>query len=157
MKQIILYIIIGAAALMAPVERMDVGKLRPVELVEIYRENEKVIIATDTGDWGEGTDPEEALRDLKETTSGYIYLDTARFVLAGEESDKDIEMLRSRLKPSVRLCRIKKRINPQKAAAYLRVHRDLPELKKWKIGETMPFLEQNEEKLKILKKDEKSG
>ena len=49
MKRIVVYILSLAAAMMVPLEGTDVGKLHPVELVQIYKEGDLVVIVTDTG------------------------------------------------------------------------------------------------------------
>ena len=77
MKRIVLYILLMTAALLAPVERADVGKLRPIETVSVYRENDWVVLRTDTDDVGIGTTAIQALKNMKDSASGIIYLDTA--------------------------------------------------------------------------------
>ena len=155
MKRALLYMILIAAVLNAPVTGTDVGKLRPVQVIELYRDHGEYVIETDTGDRGVGSSGMDALRDLKETTPANIYLDTANHLLIGEDTDGEVEKLRPRLKPNVKVCRVRDRVDPKMAGEYLRVHQELPRLKVWKQHENLPILEQFGERLKLLKKDEK--
>ena len=155
MKKTILYVLIMMSVLAAPVHGTDVGKLRPVQAISISVKNGDCVIRTDTGDRGIGKTGMEALANLKATTPAVIYLDTADYLLLGENADPVLEELRGRLKKNIRLCRVKEEINPKKAAEYLRVHKKLPRLKDWKTNENLPFLEHFGERLILLKKDGK--
>ena len=155
MKKILLYILIAACALAAPVHGTDIGKLRPVQAISIRKESAQYIIETDTGDRGKGKTGMDALADLKATTPAVIYLDTADYLMLGENADPALEELRGKLKRNIRLCRITEKINPKQAAEYLRVHQNLPRLKVWKMTDNLPILEHFEERLILLKKDVK--
>ena len=157
MKKVFLYILVLAAVLMAPVRGNDVGKLRPVQVISLCRENGMCVIETDTEDRGIGINGIAALQNLKETTPAIIYLDTADFLLLGEGADPELESLRNKLKPGVKLCSTEEKIDLKQAAAYLRVHGNLPRLKVWKMNEKLPILQHFEERLKILKNYEKKG
>ena len=113
------------------------------------------MIETDTGDRGTGKTGMQALANLKATTPAVIYLDTADYLLLGEDADPALEELRGKLKRNIRLCRVTEKINPKQAAEYLKVHRKLPQLKVWKANENLPVLEHFEERLILLKKDVK--
>lgn len=98
----ILYIIILALTLLAPVNRLDVAKLLPVEAVAITVENNSVVLQTDSGDRGTGTDVASALEDLKGNATQIIYLDTARYLLIGEGAEVQAQQLMEHLKPTVK-------------------------------------------------------
>ena len=131
MKRIVVYILALAAAMMVPVERTDVGKLQPVELVQIYKESEQVIIVTDTGDSGQGNGVEAAFKDLKETTAGIIFLDTADYLLVSESAIAEVPALREYLKSDVRVCKAEKGIDLVQAAEFLTVHPPSVKLKEY--------------------------
>jgi len=157
MKRILCYIAILAVVLALPVEKADVGKLRPVQAVAVYKKNDCVIIETDTEDMGIGRDAAAALQNLKETASGIIYLDTARYLLLKKDAENAVEDLRGALKRSVELCEISAKPDIQKAAKYLRVHGELPKLKDWKKGMELPVLSTFGESFIFLKKVENSA
>jgi hypothetical protein len=54
--------------LFAPVKRMDITKLEPVEAIAVEKEKGKVVLTTDTQSVGTGTNTEKALVALKEQT-----------------------------------------------------------------------------------------
>lgn len=157
MKRIVLYILLMTAALLAPVERADVGKLRPIETVSVYRENDWIILRTDTDDVGIGTTAIQALQNMKDTASGIIYLDTAEYLLIDKQTQDAAEELRDVLKGKVRLCMATKEIEPADATKYLSAHGGLPQMRNWKTGQELPALMQYGNRLIILKKVEKSS
>ena len=140
MKRIILYIGILAAMLAAPVEPADIGKLRPVQVVSIYKENDWIIMKTDTEDRGMGGTAKQALQNLKDTSSGIIYLDTAEYLLLTKDTQDAVEELRDELKDSVRLCMTAKQVDLVESAKYLNVHGWLPKLEDWKKDMELPVL-----------------
>ena len=157
MKRIILYIGILAALLAAPVERADVGKLRPVQAVYIYKEKDWFVLETDTDDLGIGATAEQALRNLKDTTAGIIYLDTAEYLLLSKDAQEAAEELREELKDSVRLCLMAQKVDMKEAAKYLSAHGDLPKLESWKTGQELPVISGFGERITFLKKVENSA
>jgi len=154
MKRILLYIALAAAALLVPVERADVGKLRPIETVSVYRENDWVVLRTDTDDVGIGATAMQALQNMKDSASGIIYLDTAEYLLIEKEAEDDAEELRQALKEKVQLCIASKEIKPSDATKYLSAHGELPRMRNWKKGRELPVLMQYGNRLIILKKVE---
>ena len=101
----------------------DIGTLRPVEVVQLTEERGVLILKTDTGDYGWGLTVEQAVRKLKETTPGEIYLDTADFLLLKEGMDEYIPELRNHLQKNTRVVYAGESVNLQDAVAYLRIHR----------------------------------
>lgn len=139
MKRMVIYIGILLLTLMTPVERLDVAKLEPVEVVFLSREGDEVHLATDTDAQGSGADAAEALNDLRQTTTGVVYLDTAEFLVVAEDAADQIDRLRGWLKGSVKLC-FAKNLQVKEVAKYLEVHGDLPKLRDWKTGDPLPLL-----------------
>lgn len=99
----VLYIIVLAAMLFAPVDRLDVAKLEPVEAVAIYLEDGQVVLQTDGESIGIGNTAQEALADLKENTLAVVYLDTADYLLIGEGAEGAAQDLQQYLRESVQI------------------------------------------------------
>jgi len=141
MKRIIIYIVTLALLTLAPVEGAELGKMRPVEVALVYEQEGEVVIVTDTEDMGRGGDGLSALENLKATTAGTIYLDTAEYLLIGEGAEAAAEQLRGHLKKNVKVCKAEKTVDLENAAAYLSVHGNLPRIKEWKSGDNLPKLQ----------------
>ena len=157
MKRIALYIGILAMLVLAPVRGADIGKLRPVQVVSVYKENNWVVMETDTDDRGYGGTAQQALRNLKDTSNGIIYLDTADYLLLSKDTVDAAEELRQELKNSVRLCMVTKPLDLEEVSQYLSVHGGLPKLKEWTIGEELPVLSEFKNSLTFLKKGRKKA
>lgn len=97
----ILYALIIALSLFAPVTRLDIAKLSPVEAVAVYKEYGQVVLKTDEENEGRGESVHLALADLKKKASVIIYLDTARYLLVGEGAEAEAAALQAYLKESV--------------------------------------------------------
>lgn len=86
---------------MAPVDRLDVAKLLPIEAVAVYMEGSDVVLLTDTEDQGRGATAELALENLKNNTTEIIYLDTARYLLVSEDAAAAAAQLQPYMRPSI--------------------------------------------------------
>lgn len=150
MKRIAIYIVILALLTLAPVQGAELGKMHPVEVVLIYRQEEEVVIATDTEDVGKGKDGLSALEDLKATTAGTIYLDTAKYLLIGDGAEAAVEQLRGYLKKGVKVCRADKTVALEGVAVYLSVHGNLPRLRSWKAGVNLPKLQMEDGRFLLI-------
>lgn len=149
MKRIVSYIVLLAAAFAVPLRGTDVGKLQPVGLIQLYKEGESVVIITDSGDSGIGETVQAAFENLEETTAGVIFLDTADFLIMRPELLEAVSELEGYLKPSVRICFAKERIDPKQAAEYLAVNHTGIKLKDHKSLEHAPELIQENGRLRI--------
>lgn len=127
-----LYIIVLGLLFLAPVERLDVAKLEPVQTVAIYTDGGEVVLETDTQNMGRGADAKEALHDLEENTPGVIYLETAQYLLVTESATEYAEQLREDLKPSVYVSMWDGKGEISNAARYLSVHGKLTKFRDWK-------------------------
>ena len=152
MKRILIYIGILAAVLLVPLERTDVGKLRPVQTVSVYRDGASYVIATDTGDKGKGETVLEALNDLKQTTPAVIYLDTAQFLLTGKNAEDAVVDLRRYFSKSVELYSFRGEPDLELVSKYLAVHGNGPRLKQWDPGEKLPVLACSGEQIRLIEK-----
>ena len=148
MKKSFLYMLILAVVLVLPTRSTDVGKLRPVQTVAAYKNGTEYVIETDTEDVGRGESVEAAVKDLKETTPATIYLDTAQYLIVGEE--ELAEEMRPYLKDSVRLCRFMGDPPMDSVSRYLVAHGGNVTLENWKIGDRLPMLDCTKERLKIF-------
>ena len=119
--RILLYIVILVAMFFAPVDRLDIAKLEPVEAVAVYLEDGLIALQTDGEDIGRGTTAQEALADLKENALVVIYLDTADYLLIGEGAEGAAQDLRQHLRKSVQTGKYNGG-NVKEEAKYLDVH-----------------------------------
>lgn len=133
--RVIIYIVILALTFLAPVERVDVASLLPIESVAVYMEGDTVVLETDTEDTGRGETVSQALQDLKDVTPAVVYLDTAEYLLVSENAVSQVDGLREYLKPSVKVCICDAKGRVKDAAKYLSVHGDTVPLRDWKINE----------------------
>ena len=129
--RILLYIVILALLFMAPVERLDVARLQPVQTVAVRVTDGQVVLQTDTKDEGQAKTLQDAIDDLEENTPGVIYLDTAQYLLVTEEAVPFTRELESYLRPSVKVSLWDGEGSVEKAAEFLGIRRDLPTLKQW--------------------------
>ena len=149
MKSII-YVFIILVALSIPSERMDVGKLKPVGLLCVYEESGKVIIMTDTDDYGIGENVDETIKNLEGTTAGKIYLDTADYLLVKEGGEHLIGEMGPYLDPSVKLCRFLGKIEPKQAHEYLQTHEPEISIYKWKTSENLTTIEETNGRIRVI-------
>lgn len=77
----LLYIVLVGAVFFAPVSRLDIAKLEPIEAVAVEISGDRIVLKTDSGRQGRGQTVSDALRDLKQNTPAVVYLDTARYLL----------------------------------------------------------------------------
>lgn len=154
------YLALVLGMLLIPVERNDVGKLRPVEAISIYKDENEITIETDTEDTGKGKTVEEALKNLVDTTAGIIYIDTAEYLLVETEELSILKQMSPYVKRSVKVCAMEGRIEPEEAAVYLQSHPINTTIKTAERGKDLPVLAKEAGKLTIsnsLEKDEKSA
>lgn len=140
MKKLVLYALLLGATLIFPVEGADVAKLLPVEVVQLDREGEAVVITTDAGTAGIGTTVEAAVENMKKTAEGVVFLDTANYLLVSAAAHSEIENLKGHLKPSVRLCTQDVKIDLKEAAVFLGVHKPKLHLKDYGKGSELELL-----------------
>ena len=137
MIRVTAYILIAVALLFAPVNRLDVAKLEPVEIVYISQDDDVITVSTDIGAWGKGENIQQALEMLHATTPGVVYLDTAEYLLCSAEAVAQIEQIRGDLHGSVRIC-LAERLDYEDLAEFLETHGKLPCLRTWKVGDPLP-------------------
>ena len=107
----------------APVDRLDIAKLEPVEAVAVYMEEGRVTLQTDGENIGSGVTAQEALADLKENALAVIYLDTADYLLVSEGAEEAAKDLQQYLQKSVQIGKYNGG-NIKEEAQYLDVHKN---------------------------------
>ena len=129
------------AAWLSPVNGTDVGELQPVELLQVYRKGDKVVMSTDTGDVGTGFTLKAAWKNLKETTPGTIFLETADYLLLTVETEELLSELSRLLRPGAEVCLVEGAVDERKAAEWLAAHPPGVPLRSVRYGEeTAPLL-----------------
>lgn len=147
MKRSIIYIIVAALALLMKPHGTDVGKLIPVEVIWLSGSQGQVMIETDTGNKGTGKTIDDAIENLKKTTAGVVYLDTADFLLVSTGSVEFLGEMGKHLKSTVEVCGADGEIDLTAAAEYLAAHRPNMTLKKAMRGGQLPELKTEKERL----------
>ena len=140
MKRTLIYIVLLIVTFIAPVDRVNVGHLQPVEVIAVSEMNNGILIQTDTGDMGIGENVAEAVKNLKENATGIIYMDTARYLLVDENTQNQTAQLRSYLKDSVQVCLTDGEIDMEEVGKYLKTHGKYPTLREWKPNSDAPIL-----------------
>ena len=149
MKRILVWALL-AAALCLPDRGTDIGKLLPVELVAVRREEGVFRVETDTGQFGLGNTLEEAMADLRNAAPGVVFFDTADYLLLTRET-LTAEGLSSFFRPGVRVLLAEDPVDPEEAAEYLRSRKVGVQLKKLgEIGQILPELSEKNSRLELV-------
>ena len=123
MRRWILYSLAALGILFLPKgQEVDIGSLIPVELIHIYKEQDRIMVTTETGDSGNGTTLEKALEDLRATAFGVVFLDTVEYVLVTEESKDLVAELKSHFRLSTNVILATAPIDTEKALQFLAIH-----------------------------------
>lgn len=83
-----------------PFTGTDVGKLHPVEVLAVSVSDEQITVETDTGLEGTGKSLKAAIEDLKQTSAGKIFLETANYLLVNEDGISLLPELFALLRPA---------------------------------------------------------
>lgn len=98
-------------------------ELKPVQLLYVRKDGNRISVRTDTGDFGEGDTLPLALADLQSGTAGRIFLETADLLVLSREAESLLPQMGAYLRPAAMVCRAEYQIEPAEAADYLRIHR----------------------------------
>ena len=140
MKRIIVYCIILGAVCLIPVQRQDVATLEPIQAVWMSEENGEVVLKTDTEDQGAGKNVADALENMKSTSTGMVYLDTAQFLLVTETAKHRMPEIAEYLKDSVLVCLWKGKGELTDAARYMQARKMGVRLGKWQENDALPVV-----------------
>lgn len=114
--------LLAAVVLWSPVKGTDVGKLLPVELMQISRTETGYVVRTDTENMGEGESLPQALANLRETAQGKIFLETTEYVLLTRETMQCLPDLTEFFRPGTEVYAAPQLEDLEQAAAFLRAH-----------------------------------
>ena len=151
--KLVIYGILIAAAMLVPTRPLELGKLKPVEVIKIDVQGEMIRIETDTGDTGSAATLKSALQDLKATAPGIIYLDTAEYMLLPKGKEALLAQVRPYLKDSVQICCWEGEIDMKEVAAFLNAHSPENELKQYQKGMPIKTLVAENRRLKFEEKN----
>ena len=156
MKRWIAYFGVLAAALaLEPSSGTDIAKLQPVQAVYLYIEDGALIIQTDTGDVGRGRNLDGAFADLKQTTAGTVFLDTADYLIVTETTAELIPGLYDDLRPACIICIGETKIDLEMAVGYLTAHEPKSTLKDHRAGQTeLPRLRTEEGRMYLVEAED---
>lgn len=137
MKRIICYCLILTVLWFVPVKGQSVSDLEPIQAIWLSREENGVILQTDTEDAGAGVSVSEAMETMQKKSTGIIYPDTAQYLLVSESAVELIPQMRAYLKGKVRVC-LWEGGDLAEAVKYIRSHKKGVPLQKWKPGVKLP-------------------
>lgn len=149
MKKWIPMLLLAAAVLWSPTRGTDVGRLIPVELVQILRTEQGFLVRTDTENRGVGETLDAAIADLKEQASGEIFLETAEYVLLTETSRGCARDMPAYFRPGTQIYQAPPLEDLAAAAEYLGQHSVPSPLFRLGEGERLPYLMEQEGGLRL--------
>lgn len=141
--------VVGISLLGTPtLQGVDVGMLEPVEVVWLADDNGEIFLQTDTGNTGRGATVSEALKDLQASAAGYIFLETADYLIIERNSVNLLEQIYDVLRPSCMVCTAEMMPDLEHAAAFLEIHSSPVTLRKNRMKqENLPQLREQEGRL----------
>ena len=122
MKKGIAALLLAAVVLWSPVKGTDVGKLLPVELVQISRTETGYVVRTDTENMGEGETLAQAVENMRDTAQGEIFLETTEYVLLTRETMQCLPDLPEFFRPGTEVYAAPPLEDLEQASAFLRAH-----------------------------------
>ena len=132
------YAVILGALFFAPLNRVEIANLEPIQAVWMYYADGALVLETDTEDKGSGATVAEALENMKGSSPGIIYLDTAQYLFVSEDAQAQIPALQPYIKGSSRLCVWNGQGSIADAVKYTDAHKLGEKMKSWKQGSKLP-------------------
>ncbi len=105
-----------------PTSGTELGELHPVSLLMIQTQGKQIQLYTDTLDQGNGETLDAALKNLKDTTPGHLFLDTVEYLILTEQTRYLIPQLKQLLRPGVVVCMGEGELDVQALPEYLKTH-----------------------------------
>ena len=136
MKMYIVVAAIVALLSVTPFKATDISKLAPVEVVWLAEEAGQILLVTDTEDVGRGADVMEALSNMRATSTGTIFLDTADYLIVETGAEKFLDQVAAVLRPSCMLCQANQMPNLKETAEFFSVHKWDVTLRQWQNERT---------------------
>lgn len=118
-----------------PFSGTDVAKLQPVELIRVSKDRGQILVETDTGDRGTGSNLAGAFADLKKTANGHIFLDTAAYLLVTSETENLLSEISDYLRPACFVCLEQGNAELERVSDYLSAHEPEVSLRDYRAGE----------------------
>ncbi len=137
MKRWMLLLALGMFLLWQPFSASDVAQLKPVEVIRVTTAPDGVLVETDTGEIGLGENLDEAFRDLKDTASGDIFLETADRLLVSPLAVQMLPELTGYLRPGCNICVEMGEVELDKVGAFLNIHEPRVTLQDHRAGQTV--------------------
>lgn len=132
-------------------ERTDVAELEPIEVVRFSQVGDQVCVETDTRNIGLGNHVWDAVADLKKTTAGEVFLDTADYLLIDPKAEQHLSQLKDILRPGCMICMESGVADMEKVASFLRIHKPNLTLLEYVAGvKTMPVLISEEGRMELV-------
>ena len=136
--RIIAYIVCLGTLFFVPLNRIEIADLEPIQAVWMYTENGNIVLETDTDDMGVGVTVEIALSDMKNRSSGVVYLDTAQYLFVSETVLGEIYAIEPYIKQSVHLCKWGGQGSIEEAVKYAKSHNVGLKIKCWDVAGNLP-------------------
>ena len=124
MRRMLWIAALAAAILLTPFQSRDAAGLLPVQTLCMYADGGVCVLKTDSGLYGAGADPAQAVADLEKTAPGNIVLSTARQLVVADSAMACLRPLLELevLHPGTSLYRTAAAIDVGDAAAFLNRH-----------------------------------
>lgn len=130
----------------------DVGKLHPVQVVEVRADNNEVQLLTDSNDLGVGKDVSQAINNMNETSHSKVFLDTADYLLVKPGAEIWLPRLYQYLRPSCNVCYVTAEVDLKQVGQYLQLHEPKLTLIQYQAGERrLPYLISDEGRMKLVR------
>jgi hypothetical protein len=113
----------------------DIGKLQPAELIYIYKEENTLVLETDTGDVGSGETLQEALADMEATSFGEVFLETMNWILVTEDTKQILKNQWEKFRLSAQVVLVTGPVDVKTISQYLQIHKSNVTLKDYVAGQ----------------------
>ena len=118
-----------------PFTGTDIASLQPVEVLRIQMEGQQILVEMDTGDRGSGESLEAAFTDLKKSTPGEVFLETADYLLINDDAKALLEQLGEYLRPACSVCIEDGIAELESVASFLTAHEPGLTLQEYRAGD----------------------
>lgn len=151
MKRWIIYLAVLALCGTSSTRATDIGKLAPVEVVWLTEKAGFVYLETDTGDVGVGEDVQSALRYMKSTAPGTIFLETADYLIVEHGREVLLQQVYDVLHPSCKVCIAEKMPDMEKVAEFLSAHEPCVTLRQHQVEMcALPIIREHEGRFRFV-------
>ena len=139
--RLMLYVIILVALFFVPLQRVNIANLEPIQGIWMCFENDTIVVETDTADRGTGDTVKQAIENMKQNSSGIVYLDTADYLFVSEDAQEEIAAMKPFVNKTVKLCQWDGESGFDDAIKYAESHKKGLQIKRWSEGSKLPEIE----------------